>query len=218
MMETPRYFFTGDFGAFHEYFLAAPHRRRTFARGEYLWEPGEPFGSLHYFLSGAARCCVEHESGRRKIVSFHGTGTLFPVYHERAFRIERAITTEALSCVETLEFSLDDFRAMLSENAALAFALVEWYASYVNLLLYDAAHQEYNGSFIKLCNLLYLLDDRSLERITQEELADMLALSRVNLTRGLSSLRRGGVIKTSRGCVKVLAREALARLCSLETV
>ena len=145
-MRTPRYFFTGDFSAFHEYFLSRPHVRRSFARGAFLWPPGEPFGRMHYILSGAARCCVEHENGRRKIISFHGAGTLFPVYHERDYKIELAITTEALSQVETIEFSKADFRAMFRENGALAAALVEWYASYVNLLLYETAHQEYNGS------------------------------------------------------------------------
>ena len=118
-MRTPRYFFTGDFSAFHEYFLSRPHARRSFARGEFLWPPGEPFGRMHYILSGAARCCVEHENGRRKIISFHGAGTLFPVYHERGYRIELAITTEALSPVETLEFTKADFRAMFRENGAL---------------------------------------------------------------------------------------------------
>ena len=174
---------------------------------------------MHYILSGAARCCVEHENGRRKIISFHGAGTLFPVYHERDYRIELAITTEALSPVETLEFSKADFRAMFRENGALAAALVEWYASYVNLLLYETAHQEYNGSFLKLCNLLYLLAPAGgLDAVTQEELADILGTSRVNLTRGLAQLRNEGVVRTRRGRVEIADREALARRCSLETV
>lgn len=218
-MRTPRYFFTGDFSAFHEYFLSRPHERRRFARGEFLWPPGKPFERMHYILSGAARCCVEHENGRRKIISFHGAGTLFPVYHERGYRIELAITTEALSPVETLEFSKADFRAMFRENGALAAALVEWYASYVNLLLYETAHQEYNGSFLKLCNLLYLLAPAGgLDAVTQEELADILGTSRVNLTRGLAQLRSEGVVRTRRGRVEITDREALARRCSLETV
>ena len=217
-MRTPRYFFTGDFSAFHEYFLSRPHGRRSFALGEFLWPPGElRANALH--ISGAARCCVEHENGRRKIISFHGAGTLFPVYHERGYRIELAITTEALSPVETLEFSKAGFRAMFRENGTLAAALVEWYASYVNLLLYETAHQEYNGSFLKLCNLLYLLAPAGgLDAVTQEELADILGTSRVNLTRGLAQLRNEGVVRTRRGRVEITDREALARRCSLETV
>lgn len=218
-MHTPRYFFTGDFSAFHEYFLSRPHERRSFARGEFLWRPGEPFGRMHYIRSGAARCCVEHENGRRKIISFHGAGTLFPVYHEHDYRIELAITTEALSPVETLEFTKERFRAMFRENGPLAAALVEWYSSYVNLLLYETAHQEYNGSFLKLCNLLYLLAPAGgLDAVTQEELADILGTSRVNLTRSLARLRSEGVVRTRRGRIEITDREALARRCSLETV
>lgn len=218
-MHTPRYFFIGDFSAFHEYFISRPHKRRSFARGEFLWPPGEPFGRMHYILSGAARCCVEHENGRRKIISFHGAETLFPVYHERDYRIELAITTEALSNVETLEFTKESFRAMFRENGSLAAALVEWYSSYVNLLLYETAHQEYNGSFIKLCNLLYLLAPAGgLDAVTQEELADILGTSRVNLTRGLAQLRSEGVVRTRRGRVEITDLGALSRRCSLETV
>ena len=108
---------------------------------------------------------------------------------------------------------------MFRENGTLAAALVEWYASYVNLLLYETAHQEYNGSFLKLCNLLYLLAPAGgLDAVTQEELADILGTSRVNLTRGLAQLRSEGVVRTRRGRVEITDREALARRCSLETV
>ena len=108
---------------------------------------------------------------------------------------------------------------MFRENPALAAALVEWYASYVNLLLYETAHQEYNGSFLKLCNLLYLLAPAGgLDAVTQEELADILGTSRVNLTRGLAQLRSEGVVRTRRGRVEITDRDALARRCSLETV
>ncbi len=218
-MRTPQYFFTGDFAAFQEYFLSRPHERLSFRRGEYLWPPGEPFGRIHYILSGAARCCVEHENGRRKIVSFHGAGTIFPVYHRRDYKIELAITAEALSPVKTIAFARANFGAMFAENGGLAAAVVDWYSSYVNLLLYDAAHQEYNGSFLKLCNLLYLLGSSGgLESVTQEELADILAASRVNLTRGLARLRAEGVIRTRRRGIKITNREELASLCSFETV
>lgn len=45
----------------------------------------------------------KHENGRRKIISFHGPGTLFPGYHTNDFRIEQALTTAALSKIEVLE-------------------------------------------------------------------------------------------------------------------
>lgn len=222
-MLTPRCFFSEDFRSFQDYFFSQPHRRRTFARGDYLWRPERPFEAVHYILSGVSQNYVEHENGRRKIISFHGPGTLFPGYHRQDYKIERSLITRALSPMEVLEFSKEEFRLMFAHNGDLSAAVVEWYAMYVNLLLYDTAHQEYNRSFLKLCNLLYLLADspvggrQGVLYLTQDDLADLLGISRANLTRGLTQLRRQGILRTRRGLVELLDLPALAQCCSEET-
>lgn len=38
-MLTPRYYFTGEFCRFYDYFLSHPHTEKHFAKGEYLWHP-----------------------------------------------------------------------------------------------------------------------------------------------------------------------------------
>ena len=86
-MLTPRYYFADDFRGFHDYFLAQPHKETVFRKGELLWKPGQPYDRLNYFLSGAAVHFAEHETGRRRIISFHGPGTVFPGYHTTDFRI-----------------------------------------------------------------------------------------------------------------------------------
>ena len=96
-MLTPRYYFADDFRAFHDYFLAQPHKETVFRKGELLWKPGQPYDRLNYFLSGAAVHFAEHETGRRRIISFHGPGTVFPGYHTTDFRIELSLTMSALS-------------------------------------------------------------------------------------------------------------------------
>ena len=222
MMLTPRYFFTNDFNDFYEYFLSRPHKKRTFPEGSCLWKPGEPFGRIHYIISGVEQSYVEHESGRKKILSFHGSGTVFPGYHQQDYRIESSIVTTALSPMEVLEFSKEQFRSMFEENSALSARIIEWFSMYVNLLLYDTAHQEYNCSFHKLCNLLYLLlvdeNKRSPVHIPQSDLADILGISRVHLTRGLARLREENIIVTNRRQIIVTDPSALAKYCSMETL
>lgn len=223
-MLTPNYFFTNDFYQFYEYFLTQPHIRKSFHRNEYLWAPDEPFDKIHYIISGSAQNFVEHENGHRKIISFHGTGTVFPGYHEKNYRIENAIITTALSDMVVLEFTKAQFRRMFTENPDLQMAVIDWFSSYANLLIYETAHQEYNSSFLKLCNLLYLLLVRSsknteyLTGITQDDLADILGISRVHLTRGLSLLRNEKIIKTRRKQIEVIDPLALKKYCSLETI
>lgn len=223
-MLTPTYLFTNDFVQFYEYFLTQPHKKKTFQKGEYLWEPGEPFHSIHYIVSGLAHNYLEHETGRRKIISFHGEGTVFPGYHQHDFRIEQSLITKAIYDMEVLEFTKDEFKMMMETNPKLNASVVEWFSMYTNLLLYDMAHQEYNNSFIKLCNLLYLIssndvkNDRGIVNMTQEDLSDILGMSRVNLTRCLSQLRTENIVQTHRNYIEVIDPEALARHCSLETV
>lgn len=223
-MLTPRYLFQDDFSQFYEYFLSQPHEKRSFSRGSLLWEPDEPFLRIHYIVSGISRTYVEHENGHRKIVSFHGGGTVFPGYHSQDFKIEKSIITQALSDMEVLEFTKADFCRMFENNKLLNARLVEWFSMYVNLLLYETAHQEYNSSFIKLCNLLYLLltnaggSQSSIIDITQEDISDILGISRVNLTRSLARLREEHIILTHRKRITVTDPSALARYCSLETL
>ena len=105
-MLKPRYYFADDFRIFYEYFLSQPHTERTFHKGDYLWNPGQPYDRVQYYVSGASVHFSEHESGRRKIISFHGPGTLFPGYHTNDFRIEQSLTTVALSEIKVLEFTV----------------------------------------------------------------------------------------------------------------
>ncbi|MFR6291992.1 MAG: Crp/Fnr family transcriptional regulator [Peptococcaceae bacterium] len=223
-MLTPRYIFADDFKQFYQYFLSQPHIKKTFRKGEYLWAPGSPCEKIHYIVSGAAVHYADHENGRRKIISFHAAGTVYPGYHLNDYKIELSLTTAALSEMTVLEFTKEQFQKMFECNTALSEQVVNWYSMYVNRFLFETVHQEYNSSLIKICNLLYLLTaaETSLSgftlEMTQDELAEMLGLSRVQLTRGLSELRKRNIILTKRNQIKVIDFAALAALCTSEAL
>lgn len=223
-MLTPRYFFAGDYSEFYDYFLTQPHVKKTFRRGEFLWEPGEPFQRIHYIISGAAMHYADHENGRRKIISFHGAGTVYPGYRPNDYKIEISLTTIALSEINVLEFTKEQFRRMIDENPKLNEQLINWYSMFTNRLLFESVHQEYNPSFMKICNLLYLLavnqpcDSIASVSMTQEAFSELLGLSRIQVTRGLAELRRQNIISTSRGKISIVSLGKLAQLCSSETL
>lgn len=223
-MLMPRYYFADDFCGFYDFFLSQPHTKRTFQKGDHLWKSGQPYDRIQYYVSGASMLYSDHESGRRKIISFHGPGTILPGYHTNNFHIERALTTVAISEIRLLEFTIAQFKAMFDANAALAEGVVNWYAKYVNRFLFETTHQEFNSSQVKLCNLLYLLtihqpsnSGLSIE-MTQEDIADILGMSRVQITRELAQLRSHGILATTRGRLIVTDLPALAALCTEETI
>ena len=111
-MLTPRYYFTGEFCRFYDYFLSHPHTEKHFAKGEYLWRPGQPHEKIHYIKSGALMHYADHENGHRKIISFHGEGSIFPGYHTCGFKIELSLTTVALTEILVLEFTRQQFSQM----------------------------------------------------------------------------------------------------------
>lgn len=223
-MLTPRYFFADDFRRFYDYFLSQPHIERNFHKGEYLWKPGQPYEKIHYIISGAAIHYADHENGRRKIISFHGAGTVFPGYRQHDYKIELSLVTAALSEMKVLEFTKEQFQKMFETNTALSEQVVNWHSMYINHFLFETVHQEYNPSFVKICNLLYLLTINQpacsglVVEMTQEELSEILGLSRVQLTRGLLELRKQNIISTARGKVHITDLPALANFCSSETI
>lgn len=223
-MLIPRYYFSNDYKDFYDFFLSYPHTKKQFRKDEYLWNLGEHVNHVHYILSGAAMTVLEHENGFRKISSFHSEGTVFPGCHQAAFKIEQAIATIALSDVETLCFSKDVFLQMLSENRQLMLCTLDWYAAYINLLLYESAHQDYNSPFLKLCNLLYLFLQNAPSReicridLTQENIAEILTMTRVNAARNLARLRDERIITPHRKWIEVNDPQALEAYCSFETL
>ena len=223
-MLVPRYYFADDFCAFYQYFLSQPHTERIFQKGDYLWKPGQPYDRIQYYVSGASVHFSDHESGHRKIISFHGPGTIFPGYHTTDFRIELSLSTTALSNIKVLEFTIPQFKAMFESNTSLAENVVNWYSKYVNRFLFETIHQEFNSSQVKLCNLLYLLtmnqpaNSGLTIEMTQENIADLLGMSRVQITREVTDLRSKGILATARGRLTVTDIRALASLCTEETM
>lgn len=223
-MLIPRYYFADDFRKFYDYFLSQPHTERLFHKGDYLWKPGQPYDRVQYYVSGAAINFSDHESGRRKIISFHGAGTVFPGYHTTDFKIELSLTTMALSEMKILEFSIPQFKSMFESNNALSECVVNWYSTYVNRFLFETIHQEYNSAQVKLCNLLYLLtinqpsNSGLVIEMTQEDIADILGISRVQITRELTELRSKGIISTTRGKLMITDFPALIELCTEEAL
>lgn len=223
-MLIPRYYFSNEYNELYDYFLTRPHRKRTLHKGDYLWGTGEPIRHVYYICSGISITYVEHEEGHRKILFFHSTGTVFPGFHKSLFKLEHSIITQAASDMEVLEFPREELYRMFQENRTLSAIAFESYAKLINLLIYETAHQEYNNSFLKLCNLLYLFSQNSPcgdphhIDLTQEEIADLLTINRVNAAKCLSRLRDEGIIIPHRRWLEIPDPSALEQYCSQETL
>lgn len=219
----PKYYFSGEYEALYPELLTLKHTEEFFRKGELLWNIGKPITKVFYFCSGIAQTYVEHEDGHRKILSFHGPGTIYPGVQKSHYKIELSIATQALTDVVTIAFKRDDFYQFCFNHPELMAQLIEHQSAYINMLIYDAAHQRYNDTFLKLCNFLFLIAENNIDgcrsvTITQENIADTLGVGRNHVTKYLSRLRKENIIQVKRSCIKILDLDKLAAYCSLETL
>lgn len=223
-MLVPRYLYRGDFSPFRSLLLAQPHTDRTFQVGEQLWRPGEYIERVYYIEQGIAKTSLLNEDGREKTVYFHGSGMVFPGCHESQFAIELSLVTQAVTPIVAMEFQRSAFHDLLRTYPELASAMLENYARYINVLIFESAHQERNEALVKLCNLIYLLaldagspgGPASNIEMSQEELAELLAMNRVSVAKLLSRLRDEGIVVPHRGGIDIADVAGLLSHCSYE--
>ena len=134
------------------------------------------------------------------------------------------MTTVALTEMEVLEFTVPQFKLMFETNTKLSECVIKWYSMYVNMLLFETMHQTYNHARTKLCNLLYLLTINNPSSfgssicITQDVMAELLGISRIQISRELAVLRQKGIIETRRGEIIISDFQNLAAMCTEETI
>lgn len=211
-MLAPRYLFSRDFSAFRQALLALPHRRRRFARKECLWQAGEHFEKIYFLESGLARTSILSTTGGIRTICWHGAETVFPVVHRNRFEIESRHVTEAMTTVMALEFTAGDIESFLRQSPDFAMATIDWYAKFVNLLLYSAADVATAPTLQAVATALELLfcnesgaamAEKGVLTITQSELADLIGIDRASLVRVLSALRLRGALATRRGAIEL---------------
>lgn len=218
-MLAPRYLFSRDFVEFRRDLLALPHRVRNFASSECLWQAGEPFEKIYFIDSGLARTSILSVAGGIRTICWHGAGTIFPIVHRNRFEIESRHITEVVTSVRSLEFTVSDIEAFLRNKPDFAMATIDWYAKFVNLLLYAVTDVATVSSLAAAAGALELLfhneagaamAEKGVLSITQSELANLIGMDRASLVRALSELRRRGVLITRRGSIELLNAQALA--------
>ena len=219
----PKYFFSGEYTEFYPLLLSLPHKEITYHTGDLLWKIGEPITKIFYFRSGLAQCYVEHEDGHRKILSFHGPDTIFPGAQKTDYKIENSIAVKALTDIVATAFERKEFYRFCIDKPPLMAQLYEIQSAYINMLIYDVAHQKFNNVFHKVCNFLFLMtrnnpDNAYAITISQENIADTLGVGRNHVTKSLSRLRQENIIQLRRRCIQVIDFDRLSRYCSLETL
>ena len=222
-MITPRYYFNGDFIKYENILRSIKHTVETCHKGDVLCDVDSNFQCSYYILKGSLKLSVLHGSGREKVISFYGPGNLEPLYYPIEFQLEKSLIYTAMNDVEVWVFNKKDIGKLAKENNDFNTSLLEGMVKLVNLLICDMSSALYDNGLIKISNFLYsyyIAGNRKENAIelTQDELASVAGMNRINTAKHLKELRERGIIKTERNKIVVLKLEELHKLCSDEFV
>ena len=213
----PRYYFSEEFSEYESAFERNGATETTFEKGERLKNPANYLDRCFYIKEGYCSVTVWHDSGKERLIGFWGPGSIYPlITSKNHFFLETAIEVKAVVDVTALDLSIECVRKSIEEEPGIAFAAIDHYGAYTNLLKFEAASQTYEDALTRVCNILYIRYDNFLEssvRLTQGDIASMAGLRRESVVKVLRSLRKEGII-SPHGNPTVLDPERLLMLCS----
>lgn len=176
---------------------------KTYRKNTIIINQGDKTDSLYVILSGSVKVFISGDDGREAVLNHQGQGEYFGdlALIDKQPRVASVITSESskfmiitradfMQCLSTNpDIALNLIRPMTSRIRMLAqnvssLALLDVYGRVARTLLQEAAKNDQG--------------DMVTEKLTQQEIADMVGASRAMVSRILKDLKVGGYISTDK--------------------
>jgi CRP/FNR family cyclic AMP-dependent transcriptional regulator len=178
-------------------------RRRRFARGDLIFQKDDPGQSLFIIESGSVRIYVPGTQGADLTLAVMGEGDFFG---DMSLLDGRPRSASAAAAADAVLLSLErsDFSSLLQSRPDAAMSILAVIASRLrdsDQMASDLAFLDVSGRLAR--RLLDLSNTNGVQRedgvllqvtLTQEELANMIGVTRESVNRNLSMFRRLGLI------------------------
>jgi CRP/FNR family transcriptional regulator, cyclic AMP receptor protein len=193
------------------------HRRR-FKRGEVIFHEGDPGESMHLIAKGHVAVRRSTPLGEVATLLVLGPGDFFGELVLISPEAGRNGTAVALDATETLTLHREQLDGLRRENPT------------IDRFLLDAMAKEIRRMSTLLSEALYLPVEKRVWRrllevartygadgpdlvvpLTQEDLAGLAGTTRPSANKALRAIEKAGYISMSRGEIRVLDHEGLAR-------
>ncbi|WHT16748.1 Crp/Fnr family transcriptional regulator [Crossiella sp. CA-258035] len=195
--------------------------RRRFAPGAVIWSQGEPSQHVFVVLAGRIRVSTGSVAGREAMVAICGPGEILGELSAVDGRT-RSANVAAVDEVEALVVPAARLDRLCEQQPRIAWAMLRVLAD--RLRQSDRRRGEYTDGPAAHRAVALLLDlaeqygqpvaagvEIALS-ISQQQLADTMAISRESLARVLRELRKRGLVDTGRQRITVLDLEGLREL------
>jgi CRP/FNR family transcriptional regulator, cyclic AMP receptor protein len=200
--------------------MAAACRSRTFARGEVLFNEGDPGTGMYILQSGQVKIMLVDPDGEETILHLQGSGECLGEL-SLIDGAPRSASAVALDRVAALTLFREDFLALLDAHPAVERAVMCGLAGMVRRLSVHVQDVTALDATRRLAKKLCELADRYGEpeppgvrvatSLTQRELARMLGLTRVSINRLLAVFETERLLTWDRSGLVIHQPDALRR-------
>jgi len=159
--------------------------------------------SLYVILSGSVRVFISGEDGREAVLNHQSAGDYFGdlALIDKQPRVASVMTTEAS---RFMIISREDFMACLSKNPEIAINLIKPMTSRMRMLARNVSNLALLDVYGRVARVLLEQAEEQedgemiTEKLTQQEIADMVGASRAMVSRILKDLKAGGYISVAK--------------------
>jgi CRP/FNR family transcriptional regulator, cyclic AMP receptor protein len=183
--------------------FASTIRIARYERQEIIVPQGADSCGLYIVATGLAKEYRLHISGRQRVIRMHGPGSLFGkvmIANDSLCVLE----AQAIETTEVYVISQDHLQALMEEYPTVAIRLMVYMeklleSTYLELesVAYEPIYQRVCNLLIKLCNDLQISVPAGCIinlRITQEDMAEMLGVTRMTVTKAVRELRKKNIL------------------------
>ena len=159
--------------------------------------------SLYVILSGSVRVFISGEDGREAVLNHQSAGDYFGdlALIDKQPRVASVMTTEVS---RFMIISREDFMACLSKNPEIAINLIKPMTSRMRMLAKNVSNLALLDVYGRVARVLLEQAEEQAdgemitEKLTQQEIADMVGASRAMVSRILKDLKVGGYISVNK--------------------
>ena len=187
--------------------------------------PGEPDGNHYYVESGSVELYGVDAAGRKKVIDRYGPGMFFGFHILRDTNLTMS-TAQCLEDSRILAIPKESFFKLLRGGSDFS----EYCVRYLFGLLSMQTNEMLNQSFyVTAQRVPMLLAKLAAERLAEDaaqqmvvlpysnnDIADMLGVSRNSVTSVVSRLQAQGVIEKQRSAIRIIDAQRLAEIAQLE--
>lgn len=168
---------------------------RHFHKGEIIYHQGDNAKNFCYLKKGKVKVFMTSVDGMEKTLNTASSGEIFG---EGAFFDKKPRVSSACAVSDSQVIMIDEptLTKLFSKYPVLAFELLEILANRIRLLSFQLDSMTFLQADARIARILLQNQSDCEVKLTHEEIADVVGVSRVTVSKILSKLTKKGILST----------------------